>query len=90
MTSEIDAPPNIFTCAECNRSGFRWWQMSGLGTPQVCCHACFERARRKKHRHKQVFCAVCSASFNTNRTDAMYCSISCKQLAYRERKAAAH
>jgi hypothetical protein len=50
----------------------------------------FERARRKKHRHKQVFCAVCSASFNTNRTDAMYCSISCKQLAYRERKAAAH
>jgi hypothetical protein len=85
MTVEIDAPPSTFTCSECNRSGFRRWQLSLFGTPQVCCHACHERARRKQHRHRQLFCAVCSTSFITTRTDALYCSASCKQKAYVER-----
>jgi hypothetical protein len=80
--TEIDAP-RTYTCTECERSGFRWWQMSRFGSPQMRCAACYERARRKKHRHKQRFCLSCSTEFTTTRTDAKFCSVACKQKAYR-------
>lgn len=35
---------------------------------------------------KEHSCAVCENVFNSHRKDALYCSVKCKQMAYRSRK----
>src|SRR5665647_395056 len=35
---------------------------------------------------KEHNCAVCGSVFNSHRMDALYCSVKCKQMAYRSRK----
>ena len=35
---------------------------------------------------KEKICLICNASFKSNRKDSMYCSVKCKQAAYRARK----
>ena len=35
---------------------------------------------------KEQVCIVCSNTFNSNRKNAKYCSLKCKQAAYREIK----
>jgi hypothetical protein len=61
-------------CAECG----------GLGIyARGLCLNCYMRDYRRHHRVKLRACAVCTASFQSIRRDALYCSPSCRQKAHR-------
>jgi hypothetical protein len=70
-----------WVCVECRRSFRHWWRLNRKGV----CDACYERRRRKLHRHKQRTCAVCGVGFTTTRSDSRFCSNACRQAAHRKR-----
>jgi hypothetical protein len=43
---------------------------------------------RAEHRHKRLVCAVCGGTFTAARSDARYCSATCRQRAHRKAAAA--
>jgi hypothetical protein len=55
--------------------------------PSYCSDACYERARRLKHRFKLLSCESCGNDFTATRWDARYCSNGCRQSAWRRRAA---
>jgi hypothetical protein len=50
------------------------------------CQNCYMRDRRRHRRLKLRPCAVCGASFQSARRDALYCSAGCRQKAHRSGK----
>jgi hypothetical protein len=61
----------------------------------TCSHECrkavyvaISRERRRRGWVKALACALCGASFMPKRSDARYCSVACKQKAFRRRTAA--
>jgi protein-arginine kinase activator protein McsA len=47
--------------------------------------AAYERARRAKHRYKQLVCKSCGLAFTAVLRDARFCSAACRQRAHRQR-----
>jgi len=52
-----------------------------------CCTRCYQRRLRAARAAQRLdcVCASCSKQFKPKRSDAVYCSVACKQRAYRLR-----
>lgn len=89
MVMNVIDPFNL-TCPECDRSGLCWCQMKNWRSPERRrCLACCKREEERKQVIRPVlFCAKCGAAFTSAVAHARYCSKSCQQAAYRERKLA--
>jgi hypothetical protein len=79
-----ETPHQSTTCGSCGKSltANRASSYSGY-----CSDACYERARRLKHRFKLLSCESCGNDFTATRWDARYCSNGCRQAAWRRRAA---
>ena len=64
-------------CVECREPGV---YARGL------CLNCYMRDRRRRTRMKFCTCAICGASFQSTRRDALYCSAGCRHKAHRAGK----
>lgn len=73
----VDASEGRRVCVECREPG-----IYALGR----CLSCYMRDRRRRNRMKLGTCAMCGASFQSARRDALYCSEGCRQRAHREGK----
>ncbi|HVN50322.1 MAG TPA: hypothetical protein VMT43_02760 [Acidimicrobiales bacterium] len=73
-------------CGWCERR----FHYSGQGRRRYCTEQCRRHAAALRSGRlappAEVCCAVCSTSFVGRRADAVYCSASCRQLAYRRRR----
>jgi hypothetical protein len=73
-------------CVHCRRPLF-----TSIENPPVvvaCGDSCRDTARAKELRHrlrKEKRCLLCGESYTPKRTDSRYCSLACKQTAYRKR-----
>jgi NMD protein affecting ribosome stability and mRNA decay len=65
-------------CGECGESGVYALNL---------CVNCYMRERRRRHRMKLHTCVTCQVSFESARSDALYCSMACRQRAHRVRNA---
>jgi hypothetical protein len=65
-------------CTECKNSGIYALSL---------CQNCYMRDRRRRHRMKLHTCVTCGVSFQSARSDALYCSMACRQRARRVRNA---
>jgi hypothetical protein len=73
----IDGSVSPRICVECGEPGVY---------ARSLCQNCYMRDRRRHRRIKLRACAVCGASFESARRDALYCSSSCRQKAHRSGK----
>jgi hypothetical protein len=74
-------------CPWCRR---RWINPRGWAMPgreAFCCDTCRKAAKRDSGRPTFARCEGCGGTFEAKRRDARYCSGSCRQRAYRERRA---
>jgi hypothetical protein len=73
-------------CGWCERR----FHYSGQGRRRYCTERCRRQAAAIRSGRlappAEVRCAVCDTSFVGRRADAVYCSSSCRQLAYRRRR----
>jgi hypothetical protein len=81
-----DTPHVPVTCLHCERL---LSESRSLNYKKYCSDACYERARRLRHRFKNLLCQTCDTEFVSARVDASYCSNACRQAAYRRRPGAA-
>lgn len=53
----------------------------------LCSNGCAQRRRRARYKHLRpmVICVGCGRQFAPKRRDAKFCSLACKQRAYRIR-----
>jgi len=76
-------------CGWCHRP-FRY---TGQGRRRYCTERCRRQAAAVRTGRLsgigEADCAICGTRFVGRRADAVYCSPSCRQLAYRRRRAAA-
>jgi hypothetical protein len=78
-------------CEGCRRSVYNVFD--GRGHRRVfCCKDCESKVRSAEARDKRLLargatraCEQCGETFEPTRADARYCSITCKQAAYRHR-----
>jgi hypothetical protein len=85
----IDSEAPGWTCPRCQCTGLHYDQMTGVTShsgSKLQCRACYARDYRRQRRVKHPTCEVCNEVFETTRTDATYCSPSCRQWAYRRRR----
>jgi len=72
-------------CPWCERP----FQYSGQGRRRYCTERCRRQASAVRTGRlgpaQEVPCAACGHTFIGRRADAVYCSSSCRQLAYRRR-----
>ena len=69
--------------ATCKGCGQRM-RLSELWPARVCSNRCAQRDRRKRRRMAaRTRCGVCRTIFTPRRRDAKFCSVACKQRAYR-------
>lgn len=78
-------------CEGCGRPVHQKWTLRSFSKRTVCCSNCARRAqaaaaksRRAKARGTRQ-CQDCGKIFKPTRTDARFCSVACKQRAYRKR-----
>jgi hypothetical protein len=73
------------TCGWCGRA----FHYSGQGRRLYCTESCRRSASASRAGRlggpTEAHCAVCGSHFMGRRADAVYCSSSCRQLAYRRR-----
>jgi len=68
------------TCKGCEQR----MRLSELWPARVCSNRCAQRDRRKRRRMAaRTRCSVCRTIFTQRRRDAKFCSVACKQRAYR-------
>jgi hypothetical protein len=53
-----------------------WWGVT-------CSTRCAQRWLRRRHREKRRSCSTCGITFKTTRTDARFCSNTCRQKPHR-------
>jgi hypothetical protein len=74
-------------------NGRRHYVMGDYVTRTYCCDRCQYAFYRKRRRQRSLeereerHCSVCDKVLTDQRGDAVYCSSSCRQRAYRRRKA---
>ena len=78
-------------CSYCGGTFYQWKRTGSGRTTKYCCARCENDAymARRKARHDQLLiktCTTCGQEFTAKKVDALYCSNSCKQKAYRLRK----
>jgi hypothetical protein len=66
------------------------WEDQHVACSDKCRRAVYSAIHRAKHRRapEPLICASCSTLFTPKRSDARFCSKSCKQKAFRRRIAA--
>jgi len=66
----------------------RWFKKHVGIRNAVCSRRCEQRYRRRLKRQERATatCACCGIQFEPRRSDARFCSIACKQAAYRDRQ----
>jgi hypothetical protein len=72
------------TCHYCGQ------EFAGSARSRYCRSSCkteayCERRRHRKEMARRKHCARCGLAFAATRSDAVFCSASCKQSAYRRR-----
>jgi hypothetical protein len=88
-------------CKPCEGCGRKVWSEARLRwsdetngyltIPVTCCEQCAEKVRlatargRRRDRRGTHDCQLCGETFEPTRTDAKFCSVACKQKAYRRR-----
>jgi hypothetical protein len=73
----------MVSCLGCGQS-----MAERAGIP-VCSDACRQRERRaRRRRSRRAICADCGGVFVPSRSDAQYCSLTCKEHSHRRRKSA--
>jgi hypothetical protein len=75
--ASVDGSAGPLLCVECGEPGIY---------ARSLCQNCYMRDRRRHRRIKLRACAVCGASFQSARRDALYCSSGCRQKAHRSGK----
>jgi DNA-directed RNA polymerase subunit RPC12/RpoP len=76
-------------CIECGR--IIYLNTNVLGTRRYCSIKCFNKSRSRRQLLKRrsdrtgLTCLQCGEKFNATRDDQRYCSVACKQKAYRIR-----
>lgn len=88
-----DDPRKRYCSSSCKQRAYRQridWYESAQGLPAGLTIRERNKARRNRSsREWDVYCTVCEKRIITGRADRRYCSPTCKQVAYRDRTAAA-
>jgi len=69
---------------EINRS---FTQKQHLSCSQACKHKSYAAAVRERRRRRRgtLACEICGKAYQPSRSDSRFCSVACKQRAYRKR-----